>query len=78
MTLAELEAKLVSHNVPKDAYCLTGGLPSEKHCIEEVNGKWRVYYSERGNRTGLKSFDTEQEACDYFFDWVAYLGSTDR
>lgn len=27
---------------------------------------WQVYYSERGRKTGLRKFDTEKEACEYF------------
>ncbi len=68
MTLAELESSLAISNVPKDAYCLTGGLPNEAYCIVEANGKWQVYYSERGSRSGLKDFDTEPDACNYFLD----------
>jgi hypothetical protein len=67
MTLAELATKLSNSSVPKDAYSLSGGLPNEAYCIEQSDGKWHVYYSERGSQTGLKIFDTEQAACDYFF-----------
>ena len=70
MTLFELEIKLANSDVPNDGYSLTGGLPSEAYCIEASEGKWYVYYSERGCRTGLKIFDTEKEACEYFFRWV--------
>ena len=68
MTLIELEEKLDASDIPRDAYSLAGGLPNEAYCLEEADGKWRVYYSERGSRAGLKRFDTEQEACDDFFD----------
>jgi len=71
MNLTELQSKLASSNLPADAYCLTGGLPNEAYCIEQgTNGKWHTYYSERGLRTGLKTFDTEEEACDSFFSTV--------
>jgi hypothetical protein len=29
-------------------------------------GRWEVYYSERGNRFDLHSFNSEAEACEYF------------
>jgi len=70
MTLSELGTNLAKCGLPKDAYSLTGGLPNETYCIEEVDGNWHVYYSERGTRTGNRVFDNEQEACDYFFHWV--------
>ena len=28
--------------------------------------KWQVYYSERGNKRGIKTFETETEVCEYF------------
>ncbi|MBT3201246.1 MAG: hypothetical protein HN350_15205 [Phycisphaerales bacterium] len=71
MNLKELQVKLVSSNLPADTYCLTGGLPNEAYCIEQgADGNWRTYYSERGLRTGLKTFGTEEDACDYFFSMV--------
>ena len=51
-------------------YDLNGGLPNEAYCMEEIGGKWYTYYSERGHRTSLKAFETEQEACSYFLDWI--------
>jgi hypothetical protein len=76
MTFKELAAKLSACRVPKDKYSLSGGLPNEKYCIEHVDGKWRVYYSERGSRSGLRIFDSEQEACDYFFEEVTWQPPT--
>ena len=57
-------------NIPRDAYSLQGGFPNEAFCIGVVNGKWETYYSERGNKTGLKSFENENEACEYFLAWM--------
>lgn len=67
MTIVELEEQLNKIGVPKDLYSLmVGGFPNEKLCIfkEEL---WQVYYSERGHRSGLKVFSTEEDACEYFF-----------
>jgi hypothetical protein len=72
MTLTELEAKLSAHGVRKDDYSLAGGLPTEALCIDRADGKWRVYYSERGSRSVLGTFDSEQEACDYFFEQATW------
>jgi hypothetical protein len=68
MTLRELESKLIVASVPKDAYCLTGGLPNEAYAIERVGDSWQVYYSERGSRSGLRSFVSEGEACEYLLN----------
>ena len=47
-------------------YSLEGGLPTEKYVLEETYGKWCVYYSEKGLRSGERQFDNEEAACDYF------------
>ncbi|MNI32161.1 hypothetical protein D3C73_860660 [compost metagenome] len=69
-TLHELEKKLTELNISKYAYSLSGGLPNEVFCLNEADGKWETYYSERGNKSGRKAFDTEGEACEYFLTWI--------
>ena len=66
----ELERKLIKMNIRPDMYSLKGGLPNEKFCLSEANGRWEVYYSERGNKTGLKEFDNEDDACQCLYDMV--------
>jgi hypothetical protein len=63
MTLNDLRLLLVQYNVPTDAYCLTGGLPNEAYAIEQEEGLWRVYYSVRGFRVGVREFLNESDAC---------------
>jgi hypothetical protein len=70
MKLHELESKLKSSNIRPDMYSLTGGLPNEAYCIGQQNGIWEVYYSERGSKTNLKTFQSEEEACLYFHNWL--------
>ncbi len=39
--------------------------PNEAFCIRlNRDGKWEVYYSERGNKNDLKEFENESVACD--------------
>lgn len=71
MTVTDLEAKLRAHNIPKYAYSLKGGLPNEAYCLESLPNKWAVYYSERGSKTSLKEFATENEACEYFLQLMS-------
>lgn len=66
----ELERKLITMKIRTDMYSLNGGLPNERFCLSEANEGWEVYYSERGNKTGLKEFDNEGDACEYFYDVV--------
>lgn len=70
MNIRDLEEKLVAAKIRPDSYSLTGGLPNEAFCIGNVNGRWEVYYSERGSKTSLKTFQSEDEACRYFYDWL--------
>ena len=66
MTIIELERVLLELGISEDLYSvMTGGLPNEKLCIVKED-KWQVYYSERGKKSGLKIFETETEACEYF------------
>lgn len=66
MTVAQLEKELEMMKIPDELYSImVGGLPNEKLCLvkEDI---WQVYYSERGNKSGLKVFETESEACEFF------------
>lgn len=67
MRKSELLEILKKEKVSPNSYSLNGGLPNEAYCLNKVNGTWEVYYSERGRKTGLKTFDSEDEACNYFF-----------
>lgn len=72
MMLDELRRWLEVRDIPEGRrYCLSGGLPNEAMCVDrEKDGRWSVYFSERGGRTGLRIFDTEDEACEYFIEYV--------
>ena len=66
MTVVELERKLNEMGIRSDLYSImAGGLPNEQLCIAK-DEFWQVYYSERGHRSGLREFETETEACEYF------------
>jgi hypothetical protein len=68
MVQKELIQRLLDENIPRYVYCFDKEYPNEAYCLIKKNGKWQVYYSERGNKTGLKEFVNEQEACNYFYD----------
>lgn len=70
MTINELKNKLDETGVSQDLYSIMiGGLPNERLCIvkEEI---WQVYYSERGKKVGQRFFETEEEACEYFWEKI--------
>ena len=65
MTVAQLEKELEMMEIPNELYSImVGGLPNEKLCLVKED-TWQVYYSERGNKSGLKVFKTESEACEF-------------
>ena len=68
MKISDLKIKLKELNVPSVLYSLHGGFPSEKYCIEERNGRWYTYYSERGLRSGEREFSNESDACESFLE----------
>ena len=69
MNKVELKTKLEQAGVYSQAYSLDGGLPNERYVLsEEPDGRWNVYYSERGQKSGLRSFDSESAACQFFLD----------
>jgi DNA-directed RNA polymerase subunit N (RpoN/RPB10) len=74
MNVAELEKKLSDLGVKKHCYSLNGGLPSETFCLNNVGKKWEVYYSEKGNKSCLKLFHSESDACVYFYEFITSDG----
>lgn len=70
MTRPELLEKLQESRIPADAYCLSGGLPSECYTLAACDEGWQVYYSERGEKTGYREFKEESAACDHLFETI--------
>lgn len=66
----DLKKILEEEGVSKSLYCLDGGLPNEKLCLDYEGNKWVVYYSERGVRTGLECFINEDDACCYIYKLI--------
>ncbi|AEH46502.1 MULTISPECIES: hypothetical protein [Anoxybacillaceae] len=69
----ELHQLLLDLDVPKDLYSLKGGLPNEALCLNKEGSVWEVYYSERGVKSQLKIFKSEEEACEYFYKTILEL-----
>ena len=64
MTLDELKERLKAEKIPNGWYFLEQiGNNDDKTCLEFSEGKWLVYYSERGEKLEFSSFETEAEAC---------------
>lgn len=66
MDVTELRTRLKEQRIPEDAYTLLSKEKSESLCLQEIEGRWVVFYSERGMRTNQKYFDEEDLACHHF------------
>ena len=68
MNRQELREALRSECIRDDAYDLNGGHLPEKYTLGEADGKWFVYYSERGLESGKQEFASETDACTYLLN----------
>jgi len=68
----ELKKKLLIERIPANSYWLDEDTPcvGEVYCLAKNKDNWEVYYSERGQKSSLKIFNNEDEACDYFYNWL--------
>jgi len=77
MNLAELRKRLIDEGVMGSAYCLEGGLPGDCYTVgRESDGRWSVYYSERGERHSVKYHDKEDDAAADLLDRIMRDPST--
>lgn len=75
MDKAELARVLQEDGYRPTAYSLDGGLRDDTLCLDEVHGKWVVYYSERGQRWNEREFSSEDAACQYFLKLIRQDGA---
>lgn len=66
MDRSELKNILKNKNIPAYEYNLDeAGRDDERLCLKFTDGKWNVYFSERGVKTTNLFFASEDEACKY-------------
>lgn len=68
MNRNELENRLNHDGIRKDTYDLWGDKKSETYVMDYINGRFHVYYYERGLETSKIEFTSENEACEYFLN----------
>jgi hypothetical protein len=79
MNREELKLKLETLRIDPTAYCLSGGLPNERLVLnQELDGTWGVYYSERGQKSSLRVFKSEESAVQYFLDVILHDSAVRR
>lgn len=66
MNKVELKNILANKKIPTYVYNLDEvGRDDERLCLRFADGKWNVYFSERGVKTTNLFFDSEDDACKY-------------
>ena len=80
MTVQDLQTSFDTNNVPKDYYSFRGMAAGDCYVLENTDGTWVTYYSERGSRYDEAAYNNEDEACKAMFTLVArmVLGSQHR
>jgi len=70
MNINELILKL-ENNKELNVYLKgVNNISDNRDCIINENNKWQVFYYERGKKTALKEFDTEESACKYYEELI--------
>jgi hypothetical protein len=62
MTRSEFDQAIEGENIDPRCFTLDGGLPSEQYVMASDEAGYHVYYSERGQRTGMRTFASEAMA----------------
>ena len=79
MTIKELKEELDLLNIPSDILSTDREYPNEGFTIHFNGMRWETYYSERGIKTGLKEFNSEEEACENIHsELIAYASKVNE
>ncbi len=66
MNVNELKRYLFKHGVEEGSFYTIGGLGGgEINGIEQIDGKWYTYFSERGKKHSYKEWPSEEEAVEF-------------
>ena len=68
MNKDDLRTTLIKEKFNPRTYSLEDEQKDEALCLRFEDGRWCVYYSERGLQTGKKYFEDENSACKFFLD----------
>ena len=75
MTRDELSRRLNNDRIPAMMYSLDGGLQEEAYSLAETCSGWEVYYVERGQKTPLGTFGSEEEACSFLYNELKQIAT---
>ena len=70
MNIAELQQRLLDEGCSPHNFSIGPG-GSDVYCLEQQDGIWRVFYTERGKEAApiFESRD-EEEACAFYFNYI--------
>jgi len=68
--------RIITDSYPLDIVDFENEHPNEAYCIRNTNNKWEVYYSERGQKSGIVLFDLEEEACEHLLKKIKASNKT--
>ena len=65
-----LKKKLIEYRTSVYHYNLKGNFNFvyKGFVLNHKNNQWEVYYAEKGHKWLLNIFDSEEEACDFYFE----------
>jgi hypothetical protein len=69
----ELKNALVKEQIDPRYYSLDGLGDShyfDRIILEKSMEEWLVYHYERGSKNNLRTFISEDEACNFLFNWI--------
>ncbi|QGY33312.1 hypothetical protein CUN67_29550 (plasmid) [Pantoea cypripedii] len=59
-------------NIPKDSYTIDE-ISNESLCFIYENMMWKIFYSERGQRTEERYYSNEDDACQAFLQRLTHM-----
>jgi hypothetical protein len=73
MTLKELENMLIAERYNSQSYCIGSGWPrlGDGFAVDKGKTKFEFFYVERGHKSPMKEFDTEEEAADFAYEFLS-------
>ncbi len=69
MKTADLKQKLQEIGISKNEYNLDGELQDNSIILWKNHHQWQVIMYERGNQNEIGSFSSEDEACEYIYNF---------
>lgn len=73
LTTEELQIVFAANDVPANYYSFGGMGGGDCYVLEQQNGTWKTFYSERGSAGDIRTYANEDEACQGMFQMVARM-----